>query len=416
MKNIPTYEEAVALVNLPNSPFYESKSEINGFRVSVFNYRLAQWSDFNAPGALEMRGITYVFNADGTVYKVFPLLEKFFNLNQVPTTEYSAVKNFKIKSIYNKEDGSVASFIRLPDGTVFGKSKMSVITEQAEGIMRVYRANAAVRTFVDWTLDNDLTAVFEYVAPHNKIVLNYAKEDLILLRLRDNLTGELLDLNDYASMIGDLNVAKAENEFTLDQLIELAQFTEDKEGWIVEFENGLLMKVKTDWYFKLHGLLTEDLYKENVVIGYILNDEIDDIIAQIPVGDVAAHERVNKLIDLVKREIEYKIADIKDSYERNYVTVGSRKEYALKFRKVDRNFAYVMKVVDGIELAKMTIDEAIEAFETVEAYESAVKRCDVYELAKNYISDRTKRLLIARDWLKSIDPTFFFIDVDEVEA
>lgn len=409
---IPSYEEALALVNREGSPFYESKSEIKGFKVSTFNYRLAQWSDFNVPGALEMRGITYVFNTDGTIYKVFPLLEKFFNLNQVPTTEYSVVRNYDIKSVYNKEDGSVASFIKLPDGTVFGKSKMSVITEQAEGIMRVYNNNELVKNFVDWTLDNDITAIFEYVAPHNKIVLNYAKEDLILLRLRDNLTGKLLDLNDYISIIGDLRVAKSENEFTLDELIKLAQVVEDKEGWIVEFANGLLMKVKTEWYFRLHGLLTDDLYKENVVIGYILNDEIDDIIAQIPVNDLISHERVEKLIDIVKKEIEYKIADIQKSYDDNYLSVASRKEYALKFRKVDKNFAYVMKLVDGIELAKMSKEEILETFETFEMYEASVKRCDVYELAKNYIHENTKKLLIAREWLKSIDPTLFFVDTE----
>lgn len=410
MKKIPTYEEALALVNKDNSPFYESKSVLNGYNVSTFNYRLAQWSDFNVSGALEMRGITYVFNTDGTLYKVFPLLEKFFNLNQVPTTEYSVIKDLTIKSIYNKEDGSVASFIRLPDGAVFGKSKMSVVTEQAEGIMRVYRSNSSVKTFVDWTLDNNITAIFEYVAPHNKIVLNYFKEDLILLRLRDNLTGELLDLNDYASMLDGLTVVKAENELTLDKLIELAKSVEFKEGWIVQFTNGLLIKIKSDWYFKLHGLLTEDLYKENIVIGYILNDEIDDIIAQVPVADILSHERINKLIDLVKKEIELKILDIKSSYDRNFLIAGSRKEYALKFIKTDRNFAYVMRLVNAIELSKLSEVEILDLYETFELYEAAIKKCDVYELAKDYIADKTKRLLIAREWLKSIDPTLFFMD------
>lgn len=366
---IPTYDEALALVNRENSPFYESKSELNGFKVSTFNYRLAQWSDFNAPGALEMRGITYVFNADGTVYKVFPLLEKFFNLNQVPTTEYSAVKNFKIKSIYNKEDGSVASFIRLPDGTVFGKSKMSVITEQAEGIMRVYRANAAVRTFVDWTLDNDLTAVFEYVAPHNKIVLNYAKEDLILLRLRDNLTGELLDLNDYASIIGDLNVAKAENEFTLDQLIELAQSVEDKEGWIVEFTNGLLMKIKTAFYFRLHGLFTEDLNRENIIIDYILKDEIDDVLSKIP-DDKDTIVRIGNIVEKVRYALDKKSKEIDTLYDK-YLSINDRKEFAILYNK-NENFGYVMSILNGK---------------------------NSYELAKDYLSRKTNKLLSAREWL-----------------
>ena len=412
MKNIPTYEEAVALTLLPNSPFYESKSVLNGYKVSVFNYRLASWADFKAPGASEMRGITWVFNSDGSLFKRYLLLEKFFNLNQVPDTMYSEVKDFKIKSIYNKEDGSVASFIKLPDGSVFGKSKMSVITDQAEGIMRVYKSNASVKRFVDWTFDNDITAIFEYVSPTNKIVLRYAKEDLILLRLRDNVTGELLDLNDYLEVIGDVRMAPSEAGYTLDELIEMASYTEDKEGWIIEFTNGVLMKIKTDWYFKRHGILTEDIYRENVIINYILNDEIDDVIAQIPEDEVEAHARIEKIISIVKRALSKKVDEIRKSYE-FYLTVGSRKDYAINYRGKEENFAWVMKMANVDEMALLSREEILEIYEDYERYENMIKTSEPFEMAKVWLSRETNKLLIAREWLSKIDPTLFFIDVEE---
>jgi hypothetical protein len=53
------------------------------------------------------------------------------------------VKDFKIKSIYNK-DGSVASFVKLPS-RVLGKSKMSFESDQAVGINRVYNTNEDIR-------------------------------------------------------------------------------------------------------------------------------------------------------------------------------------------------------------------------------------------------------------------------------
>jgi hypothetical protein len=59
------------------------------------------------------------------------------------------------KSIYNKEDGSVASFVKLPNGKVLGKSKMSFESDQAVGINRVYNTNEDVKNFVDWTLDDN---------------------------------------------------------------------------------------------------------------------------------------------------------------------------------------------------------------------------------------------------------------------
>ena len=84
--HLPSYEEAVELCQYPESPFYETKTEVDGFPVSIFNYRLAQYSDFNTPieskpelTGFEMRGLTFVFNQDGSLYKRYLLLDKFFN-------------------------------------------------------------------------------------------------------------------------------------------------------------------------------------------------------------------------------------------------------------------------------------------------------------------------------------------------
>ena len=124
---LPTYEDCVEMCKREDSPFYESKFTIDGYPISVFNYRLAQYSDFTSPlpsnpdvTAYEMRGLTFVFNKDGSIFKRFLLLEKFFNLNQVPESMYSVVKNYKIKFVNNKEDGSIASYIQLPNGRVVG--------------------------------------------------------------------------------------------------------------------------------------------------------------------------------------------------------------------------------------------------------------------------------------------------------
>ena len=241
MKFIPTYEQAVEMTKIIDSPFYESKSIIDGYQISTFNYRLAQWSDFNLPGAKEMRGISFVFNLDGSLFKRFLLLEKFFNLNQVPDTMYSEVKNNTIKSISNKEDGSITSFIKLPNGKILGKSKMSFDNDQSIGMMRVYKSNKELRKFINWTLENNIIAVFEYVSIQNRIVLRYTNEELILIKLRNNQTGELLDINNFN--ITDIKIANFENYNSLDELIEKAKYVEDKEGWVIEFKNGSMIKL-----------------------------------------------------------------------------------------------------------------------------------------------------------------------------
>jgi T4 RnlA family RNA ligase len=395
MYNLLSYNEALALTVGKDAPFYESKLFVDNFSVSIFNYRLAMYSDFIDNDAFEMRGLTFVFNSDGSLFKRYLLLHKFFNLNQVEETQYSLIKDLKIKSIHNKEDGSIASFIRLPNGDVIGKSKMSFESGQALGMNRLYKSNSDLKRFVDWSLDNDLVAIFEYVAPTNRIVLKYSDEELILLRLRDNKTGEYLDLSKYSDKIGSVKVAPSDVG-TLDELVELSHSVEDKEGWIIEFTNGLFIKIKTSWYCELHGLLTDDLYREHILVNYILDEKIDDVLGQIPETEVEAHERIDKIINVVKHSVAEKVTDILKSYDL-FLEGGvgkdcegelrlqlMRKTFALKCRK-DKNFAYVMSLSKGK---------------------------DIYELAKDWVSDQNRKLLVSRTFLKERDPSLFFVDIE----
>ncbi len=394
-----SYDEAVALTLGADAAFYESKFVVEGYDVSIFNYRLAMYSDFAENSAFEMRGLTFVFNEDGSLFKRYLLLHKFFNLNQVPESQYSLVADLGIRSIYNKEDGSVASFIRLPNGSVVGKSKMSFESDQALGMNRLYRSNADLKRFVDWSLDNDYVAVFEYVAPHNRIVLRYLDEELILLRLRDNKTGEYLDLSRFSEEIGSLKVAPS-GSATLHELVELAHSAEDREGWIVEFSNGLFIKVKTSWYCERHGLLTCDLYREHVLVRYVLDEKIDDVLGQVPEDEAEAHARIDKIIAAVKHAVSVKAAEILDSYGL-FLKGGEgkdwtgdlrlqlmRKSFAQSYRK-DPNFGYVMTLSKG--------------------------RSDAYDLAKDWVADRCRKLKVAREFLKEIDASLFFIDAPEDE-
>ena len=316
---LPSYDECVSICSSIDSAFYETKTEVDGFPISLFNYRLASSNDFKDRKNKELRGLVFVFNKDGSLYKRFVLLEKFFNLNQVPETLYSVVKNYKIKFISNKEDGSISSFIKLPSGKVIGRSKMGFDNDQANGINRVYKTNKDIKSFVDWCLSNDIIAVFEYVAPQNRIVLRYSEEELILLRLRDNKTGNHIDIREHLDKIGSIKIAPFEDDIRdLDHLIELTATQVDKEGSIVtcedEFGKDFFFKIKCPWYMERHGLLTTDIYREHIIIGYILDDKIDDILGQIPEDEKEAHERIQKIISIVKMEINKLVSQMTSAY------------------------------------------------------------------------------------------------------
>ena len=373
---LPTYEEAREICDkYDNFIFYESKHSVNGYNVSIFNYRLASYNDFINPipdkpqiKSHEMRGLTFVFNSDGSLYKRYLLLDKFFNIDQTPCSMYSIVKEFKIKNIFNKEDGSIASFIMLPNGEIRGRSKASFESDQAIQIQKIYDEDVNLQRFVRWSLENDIVPIFEYVSPKNRIVLPYANTKLILLRMRDNNTGEYLDINDFSDKLDGISVVESEDGHTLDDLINLKKISTDKEGWIVQFDNGKMAKIKTDWYIDRHRLFTEDLNRENTLIGMILNDTIDDILPQV--DDIKKSE-INEIIDKINnymKNISSDVDDLLSTYN------GSKKDFALANSK-NPLFPIAIGVINGK---------------------------DKVDLIKSKIKSQTKDLMDARKFLDKI--------------
>lgn len=371
---LPTYEDCVALVQARGElVFYETKSFIAGYQVSVFNYRLAGYNDFITPipgspiDAREMRGITFVFKADGSLYRRFLMLRKFWNINQVPETQYEVVKDYPIKSIYNKEDGSLVSFYELPDGTILPKTKVGLDNEQVEEVKILYAANSDLQGFVKECLDRDWAPMFEYVSFKNRIVLNYNTSALILLRVRENQTGAYIDLD--AIDTHGLQIAPQEPRMSLEEVMTLAETVEDKEGWVLEFMTPTgpeLGKHKTMWYWNRHNLLTNDINREDAVIALILDNTLDDVIVQLhPVNDAEKLAFIAKIEEVVKNFLPTKKADV-DALLAAYT--GDMKTFALAYHK-HPNFHLASKVLKGN---------------------------DPYEVVKEFLRKKTYHLLDAR--------------------
>ena len=79
MKYQITYDDAVRISNAyKNFNFYPTEWVIDGYKVVAFNYFLCDYNYFVKPladspeiNAMDMRGVTFVFNTDGTLYKRF---------------------------------------------------------------------------------------------------------------------------------------------------------------------------------------------------------------------------------------------------------------------------------------------------------------------------------------------------------
>jgi T4 RnlA family RNA ligase len=361
MNLIPSYEKCLEICQSTNNTiFYEQKYVIDGFQVSVFNYRLATFVDFSTWNGFELRGLTFVFNLDGSLYKSYPLLEKFFNLNENESTLFETVKDLKIKSVREKADGSIINFIKLPNGKILAKSKTSFESDQAKIAQELFESNKNINSSVKHFLENDVTPIFELISPRNRIVVNYNSTELILIGLR-NQSGEYIDL-------GGSNLTTCQTyNYNLNEMLELRTKLENTEGWIVEFESGIKIKIKTEWYINLHHILTDYSKREDYLIEMILEEKLDDIISNIEVGSEAYQfiKNIEKITNKKFRNIQMECVNLISTHN------GSDKDFAVENLK-KTYFPLAVKILKGY---------------------------DKVEVVKDWIKRKTYRLNEARKWL-----------------
>lgn len=365
MLQVPSYEKCLEISKLSNHKFYENKFIIDDFQISIFNYRHLTYQDFVDFDGFELRGLTFVFNIDGSLYKRFVMLEKFFNFNENESSSLDSIKSKKIKSVYLKEDGSMIGFIELPNGKILARTKNSFDSSQALHAQDLFDKNPKINSFVKRCISENLSPIFELVGPKNRVVVKYDIHSLILLKVRDNSTGKYLDINDF-----DID-KPAKFKFSLEDLITLRKELVGMEGWIVEFIDGQKIKIKTDWYLSLHRIFTDYSQREDYLIDLILEDKIDDVLSVLDL-DSEARNFVEEVIDKTNKKI-LKLHNDVDELLSEFD--GDRKSFAIK-HKNNESFPVAIMIISGK---------------------------DKSEVINDFIKKKTHKLCDAKNWLESIN-------------
>lgn len=160
----------------------------------VINYMVAFPDTFDMDsehGAMrrECRGMK--FYKDGRI-AARPFF-KFFNINERTETNINNVDWSKPYTIMEKRDGSMIHPMRIGND-VRWMTKMG-ITEVSAQAEKFIEKNTNYVEFAKWCIENQLTPIFEYTSPNNKIVVKYEKDELVLLAVRHNITGEFMDIH-----------------------------------------------------------------------------------------------------------------------------------------------------------------------------------------------------------------------------
>lgn len=376
---IPTFEQALEITQ-KNECFTHRIREYKGVKISIFDYLLAQYPDFKQPipdkdyDAFELRGLCFIHHPDGSMRR-FLALHKFFNYLQCEGYQKCDVQHKAISCVMDKMDGSMMRFVKFPDGEIVVKSKTFFDNDQTKLATSVYEKDTNLQAFVRETIDQNLAAIFELTSPINKIVVGYKTTELTLLQLRDENTGEYFDIYSHP-LVKKYNIKCTEKEeySSLEELLALKETIVNKEGWIVCFEDGQMLKIKGQEYCRLHGLY-DNVSKENFLMEKILENTIDDIIAELAVDD-PRRPAIELLTQATNHYIIHKMNEAKELAKKY---TGDRKTWAMTYRQ-NPVFFVAAKVV-GSDL------ESQEEF--------------MIKQIQNYVRGETNRLERARNFILS---------------
>lgn len=260
-------------------PHIEGRKE---FKVMVrpeattIDYVLQTPETFSHPILKECRGIKFCNETGEIIARPF---QKFMNLGEKPDEEVG--RDFSEAEVWEKRDGSLLHYITF-NGEVRACTKAGItdVSTQAESELQLPESTL-VRIGV--MLGQGFTPCFEYTSPNNRIVVKYARPKITLLAVRDNVTGNYLDVNE-ASMYLNIDVTRAFKVFSLQ---DVRAWTE-LEGVVLAWPDGYRLKVKADDYVLRHRV-KDDMSREHRLMEIILNDSIDDLVGVVDGED---YERI----------------------------------------------------------------------------------------------------------------------------
>lgn len=280
-------------------PFIADKKE---FRVSegAFGTKIiaADYTDshsYDSPAALECRGIT--FDCNGKILS--RPLHKFFNVGEKSHTQHDIVlaraAKGEVVSVREKLDGSMIHTCVI-EGKVRAKSKKSFTSDVALKAQTLIDSDAHLTAFCLTCSDYGLTPIFEFTHPEHMIVVRHEAPTLKLLHVRENVSGDYLPMDKIFGKFEIVPYLPIDVETALNSL----ETMRDMEGYVVQFTDGDMVKMKCPWYLRLHGIIT--FLRESDIVLAVLDKTIDDVRAALLEGgkDIS---RVDELEHQVMCEI-----------------------------------------------------------------------------------------------------------------
>jgi RNA ligase len=336
-------------------PFVKDNTQIRVkdgvFGTKIVSYQVQDSDTFtgaNEAYERECRGIT--FYADGTL--AARTLNKFFNIGEREDIKPENLDWGKVTRLMVKRDGSMVTPVLLENGDIKYKTKNTFDSKEAILANQISEAHPNSRLWLMGIFCKGLTPTFEITSAKFPIVLQYNTDELILLHVRENISGrylseqELIDLQCPFELVQNIQHLFLENgKVSWAKLKHYAENTEGEEGVVVQFDQEMV-KLKTAWYSELHKSVTFTRWRD--IAKTVLSNNADDLKGAFSLlgRSITPIVEVQTAIEAKIREAKLAVHDIILKCRQQSL---SQKEVAIMF-KTHSFFPMIMATFSGKEI------------------------------------------------------------------
>lgn len=247
-------------------------------------------------------------------------LHKIFNAGQIPETQLDQIDVSASHAVLDKLDGSMIRAIRIPDDPDFGfrLGTKAGITDTALRAEDYVSAHPNYVRFIRLCVKAGYTPSFEWCSREDRVVVDYGPEDtLTLLALRDTVSGEYISYHFYADYgrywgVRVVEAVQAGGIDDIHDLVSSVRSSTGREGVVLRYEDGHMMKIKSDDYVMRHRTV-DGLRTERDALRVVLNDAVDDLIPLLPGADAERladyQQAVSMALDTHERIVSELFAD-----------------------------------------------------------------------------------------------------------
>jgi RNA ligase len=237
---------------------------------SVIDYVYTTDETFLTPIARECRGLK--FDASGKI--IGRPFHKFFNLGEKERVE--DIDWSQPHATLDKLDGSMVHPVRL-NGEIVFMTRMGMTDQSAKARLH---ADASMLALCSAMLDAGVTPIFEFTSPDNRIVVAYDKPRITLLAARQIISGDYFPHTELTALGNRFGVPVAANRGAINEaktFVAEARELPGIEGYVIAFDSGHRIKLKTDGYVLRHKALS-GLSLEKNVLAWVAARAVDDVV------------------------------------------------------------------------------------------------------------------------------------------